>query len=775
MQDSNDCPLMASTQTTQNSQELSSSPSCSIVPPVIMDEDVHRRQSTKISSNSINNNNNNNNNKANKRRRKHRIPGPAGEGLMLTSSKAGIITAVNMDERHDRQHQLSIPNKYKKDQHLLLLQSSSQEDASLSSQEDHADVVIDEDSGIIGVILQHSLAWTACCISLERYVDFHERDLLCNNNNNEKSSALLSAHKSSSDVIQHQLYLRRIEAVHKCFNQYSNGIGASYTTIGDILTGQHDAITAVHHQRLNIASKLLVVYVYSVQCHMHSDWTCELRDETGRSIMGWLEERFVKDRPEGARPGAVLLLKGCSFSVFSADAVLEGTADDSRSSSSSGAATGRSSMSMDGNGNGSQRGVVVSQPHQQEDDRHIERMLLIGINTVVYNWVPEEGVHISREEKMRLMEGRRRVRAMISGRKQKISSTDGEMLFENGESTAAAAAVEAYKDILVAGNDSVGDHDVCSTVEELTTKPLASPNDQESSTDALSSSLQSISIPTNAENEQNEDQRVSIDGPQCESQDSSSGSTFVTPLPQDFAEEPQLLSTDDSPNPGNTAASSPHVANENANRESDDAFEPEKVEMMDSYEKTLNEVRHDQDDTKTTYVQHKNPYKRAQCGNGQIARSAISAPRAKSPVLAHVDEKTDGRGPPRNENRLLSFAALASPTARGVAGNKDMDKKAKLLPTNDNENKRKISPNIQKMNKLAMTPTKLTHQNGINVKNKSQSPVSSEKQSIFNDLNSFGTGSIFSTSNANVGAKSLFEGAAFSDMFDGGDFDEDEW
>ena len=170
----------------------------------------------------------------------------------------------------------------------------------------------------------------------------------------------------------------------------------------------------------------LVVSIASVHNNNHCDWTVELRDETvmnsssspssstpggGRagssvaggddggdgaskganSIMGWVEEKLLKDHPDWIRPGVVLYLRDAACAVF--EAVSAGAEDDVGGSSGGPGGPGAPNSSLLSSGNG------------------LDRMLLISESSVVCVWSPES--HMDREDFLDLIERRNMARDHI--------------------------------------------------------------------------------------------------------------------------------------------------------------------------------------------------------------------------------------------------------------------------------------------------------------------------------------------------------------------------
>lgn len=313
-----------------------------------------------------------------RRRVKHRISGPAGELLLMTGNDGGshkkksvVISSQTHSDHAPPQNLSSVAGR-------AVMPVSSFVDCDVVSQtqmtledEDEGEHVrnrrrfqsqYDPNSGVDG-FLQLSPAWTACCISLERYVDFPPFS-------NHGGNWMLC----SSEGTEEELKLRE-EVVRGCLPQ-------EYTSIAAVLAGKHDMF---------VSPQLLVVYIYSVQCHTHCDWTCELRDETGLMIKGWVEGKFVRDRPEGIRPGVVLLLKNCSLAVFPGiDGI--GMAPRERQKDPS----------------------RLNQEPTETDERQVDRMLLIGEKSVVYVWLPDEEEYITLEEKQNLIKGRFKTRKRVA-------------------------------------------------------------------------------------------------------------------------------------------------------------------------------------------------------------------------------------------------------------------------------------------------------------------------------------------------------------------------
>mmetsp|Transcript_25199 Transcript_25199/g.38981 ORF Transcript_25199/g.38981 Transcript_25199/m.38981 type:complete len:280 (-) Transcript_25199:184-1023(-) len=251
----------------------------------------------------------------------------------------------------------------------------------------------------------------------------------------------------------------------------------------------------------------------------------------------------------------------------------------------------------------------------------------------------------------------------------------------------------------------------------------------------------------------------------------------LLPHRKNFFAEDQALSLDtELPMQANTSLSVPLVQSKTSIQGcggmAKPAVESEQVEMRSSTEKS-NEERSDNGHSEVADICHKNQYMQRKHVNGRNAGSTSSKTNAAGRGIAQVNEERDGRPSPR-ENRLLAFAALASPTISVETVNADKNQKTISLPTNDNDKKGNATPIIQEISAYTMVHTESAEQDGMDMRSNTQTPNSIENQSIFNDINIFGSGPLFKPPIRSTGAKSLFEGAALSNMFDGGDFDEDE-
>ena len=95
------------------------------------------------------------------------------------------------------------------------------------------------------------------------------------------------------------------------------------------------------------------------------------------------------DNPDAVRPGTVLLLRNCSIAGFPGE-YNNGI---------------EINQMMNKKKNEEEEIVVVP---SEEDEKQVERMLLIGEDTVVYVWVPDEACVISADEKAKLMRERQK-------------------------------------------------------------------------------------------------------------------------------------------------------------------------------------------------------------------------------------------------------------------------------------------------------------------------------------------------------------------------------
>ena len=261
----------------------------------------------------------------------------------------------------------------------------------------------------LSLVLRNSSAWSACCISLGRYVDFPMVVTMSTTSSSTTNGSNDYNNNNNSYILQ------------EC-------LSFEYTTVASVLQGRHDMMCIGNHNNNNMnnhihnnnddslllllsncpnnsscsgVDKFLVVYVYAVQCHTHCDWTCELRDESSSlssssssSIQGWVEQNFRNNHPDAVRPGTVLLLRNCSIAGFPGE-YNNGI---------------EINQMMNKKKNEEEEIVVVP---SEEDEKQVERMLLIGEDTVVYVWVPDEACVISADEKAKLMRERQKVRERI--------------------------------------------------------------------------------------------------------------------------------------------------------------------------------------------------------------------------------------------------------------------------------------------------------------------------------------------------------------------------
>lgn len=171
----------------------------------------------------------------------------------------------------------------------------------------------------------------------------------------------------------------------------------------------------------------IILQIDHVYCHGHCDWTMELVDESVMdknnfvshslggsnksskgSILGWVEESFVKKNPAWIRPGVVLFCKNVSLAVFPSleDEDTTGGGGDSLMDRS----TSEGMMNENAAGNVFTR--QTSGEMNFADDSKVDRMLLLGEDSIIYAWTPEEAAEeVSNDKFLYLMEMRA---AMVS-------------------------------------------------------------------------------------------------------------------------------------------------------------------------------------------------------------------------------------------------------------------------------------------------------------------------------------------------------------------------
>ena len=304
--------------------------------------------------------------KSKRHRKRHLLPGPAG-ALQLASdttlfAKSKSNSNVIENEVQELTSTSQDPSKREKNTHL---QRQGKHSSTSSS--------IEPIPTIVGTIihLQDHPAWKSMCVALSRYTPhfsqiYHHH---FNNSYNCSVTTLLSAY------------------VHKSLDN------EEYATIFEILAGKHDCIVHPH----------LVVYISNLFLHSHCDYTCELMDESGLSIKGWLNERFVKERQqEGViRIGTVLLLKETAITIFRRN-----EEDNNNMELGFGFVNELGKNQVNGStielGETSNTDATSSVTNATS----LERMLLIGEDTVVCWWKASDATNITYDEESTLMKER---------------------------------------------------------------------------------------------------------------------------------------------------------------------------------------------------------------------------------------------------------------------------------------------------------------------------------------------------------------------------------
>ena len=326
--------------------------------------------------------------KSKRHRKRHVLPGPAGaiqltsESSLLSKSKSStsIDTSTNMQKNTSPQLSMTKHHDANPDEMKFTISSSSI-------------------PTIIGTIIriQEHPAWKSMCVALSRYTP-HISQYYYNccahpfvtSNINNITKKKMSTNKTDND--HGESNTPRLNLTLSKFLRYSIP-NHEYATIAEIHQGMYDCFV----------SKFLVVYISNVYLHSHCDYTCECMDESGMSIDGWINEQFVKERQEEAiKVGAVLLLKRIAITIYQKKD--EDEFDDDKECSDFYFNHDKDVINNvdHANKNADQSTTNI----QANKVNNIQRMLLIGEETVVCWWKPSDAANVTYNEETHLMKKR---------------------------------------------------------------------------------------------------------------------------------------------------------------------------------------------------------------------------------------------------------------------------------------------------------------------------------------------------------------------------------
>jgi len=315
--------------------------------------------------------------KSKRHRKRHILPGPAS-ALQLTSDPSLLnkSTSLNKVDSCLKQSEHCLSQKYEHDS-----QSYSQVQQTPFSSTSSMESI----PTIVGTIIhiQDDPAWKSMCVSLSRYTP-HFSQIYQHNH------SIFRSNHTTTQILS--TYLQK-------------SLSLEYGTLFEVLSGKHDC--TIHSN--------LVVYISNIYRHSHCDYTCELMDESGLRINGWLHERFVKEHEqEGVvRIGTVLLLKETSITIYrKEDTVMEGGV--------SGIAGGMENDGSQINNEHNDHEVTTDTSENQSSSSDVassnsnstnslERMLLIGEDTVVCWWKASDAVNVTYQEEKHLFQERNKV------------------------------------------------------------------------------------------------------------------------------------------------------------------------------------------------------------------------------------------------------------------------------------------------------------------------------------------------------------------------------
>ena len=275
--------------------------------------------------------------RAAKRRFRHDLPGPAGAWFQLQKQKNKRKNNNSDIIKEEEVVKLDDPENISPE---TARESSNQSDTKSTQ------IFKDYSSK-----LHDCNAWNLMCLTHERIVPtFQSFNNFMDNDEKEYSNAANS----------YKILLRTI-------------IPKNQSLIHEIHNGQYDThhlSPTVHTNDLCVP--LLFGYVSVISCHAHSDWTATLVDESHscgreRGITCWLEEKLVKRHPGWIRPGVVWMLEGSKLALFA----LRDECDDDQSANCG-------------------TNDVSPSTEAARSGYTIDRMILVGEESLVYAWTPEE-------------------------------------------------------------------------------------------------------------------------------------------------------------------------------------------------------------------------------------------------------------------------------------------------------------------------------------------------------------------------------------------------
>ena len=432
-------------------------------PPPMGDDDSTFSNNNGTNGNNINTANNSTRKRAAKRRVKHDLPGPAGNwfrtqnntkrkqkkrsksaAALLVDKKKGAVmvkkekglqkndnSGGGKDQSINNVDQNNGSNNDTSDVHNNTQQSQQQQTQQIEDTEDNEDgiksdpenIKPDPDDDTYGggnkkqqqqqkqlfhdhsSHLHESSTWNTMCTTLSRIVP--PSNLLLSSNTNAFSTY---KHLLRSNIPKEEYAL--IYEIHEGLYD-TNHVGPNSLETSDegIIEGDNVDL---------LIPKTLVGYVASIQCHAHSDWTAVLVDEMhsvsncstsgssgangnesgsnnniGKGIICWIEERIVKQHAAWIRPGAVWMLEGAKLALFAS--TINDDEEDVEQYDDSGNISNNTSGNMD----------VSQSTDNARSGTSIDRMILVGEESLVYAWTPEEAAStFSHEEFVALTERR---------------------------------------------------------------------------------------------------------------------------------------------------------------------------------------------------------------------------------------------------------------------------------------------------------------------------------------------------------------------------------
>jgi len=288
--------------------------------------------------------------RASKRRFRHDVPGPAGAWFQLQKRKS----KRNGNNTQDDNRKESQAIKSNPEEVTSSTNAESKPDESSKSTR----VQLFKD---YSTKLHDCNAWNLMCQTHERIIPpFHS--FIANLSTEDKNN-------TNAAASQFRRLLRNIVPRHQ-------------SLIHEIQSGKYD----IHHLSPSVHTNdlrvpLLFGYVSHISCHTHSDWTAVLVDESyscggrnNRGVTCWLEERLVKRHPSWIRPGVVWMVEGAKLALFASKE--EQSFDEDNCNGDGGGMTNDISPSTE-----AARGGYA-----------IDRMILVGEDSLVYAWTPEEAL-----------------------------------------------------------------------------------------------------------------------------------------------------------------------------------------------------------------------------------------------------------------------------------------------------------------------------------------------------------------------------------------------